>query len=80
MNTKLLKGIVRLVSEVSVGAVVSRVIDKNLPDEMTPVQKTAVGIGSFVLTSLIMSKCGDYMVEMVSAFEAGFENIKNLKS
>jgi hypothetical protein len=80
MNTKLLKGVVRLVSEVSVGAVISAVIDKNLPDEMTPVQRTAVSIGSFVLTSVVMSKCGDYMVEMVGAFEMGVESIKNLKS
>lgn len=62
MNSILI-GTVKLITDVSVSAVVKEVVSNALPDEIKPVDKFIIGIGTMVISGMICDQANKYVVE-----------------
>jgi hypothetical protein len=66
---KVVTEIVRLVSSLAVGAVVSQVIKSTTPEDIKVVNKIFVSIGGIILSSMISEKASDYTVGVLGGLK-----------
>jgi mannitol-specific phosphotransferase system IIBC component len=73
---KLVKGIAGFVASMSVGAVVSNVIVATTPKNLTTINRIAVGIGGFVLSSMVADAASEYVKNQIDEISNEFKKAK----
>lgn len=73
MDKEAILGLTRFGTEIVVASVVTNVIMKNLPETESKITKVFWGIGTFIISSVVSTKCSDEVLKVIEAFIEGYE-------
>ena len=72
---EMVKGTVGFVTTIGVNAIIGNIVKSTTPESIHVLKKVCIGVGSFVISSMVTDKVGDYVDEKMDGFIVDFKDV-----